>query len=134
MLKNLCPFKSTELSELVKISADGNFHKLLPSALSDEILLSLGRDLRQLGKTHGNGLSDSSKLTIPIYIISKLAVRKLKGTKSKLSVNFDFEKLDNAFALLETELEKEILGRIFGVTDAVDDDKFLASLDECLAL
>jgi hypothetical protein len=134
MLKNLLPAKSTELSELVKISADDNFNTLLPSAMSDEILLSLGRDLKLMGTSRQNVMTDSSKLTIPLYVISKLALRKVTGTKSKINVSFDFAKVDDAFALLEAELEREILQRIFGVGGGSNDQRFLTNLDNCLGI
>ena len=134
MLKNLCPSASTELTEIAKISPGNKFHSLLPSALGDDLLLSLTRDLKVLARSNADGVSNSFELASPLYLIGKLASRNLNYTDTKTSVKFNLDALDNALALLEKTFEREILGRILGISDAASDEQFLASLDACLSL
>lgn len=131
MLKNLVASATTDVSQLVKLASDDRYQNILPSALSDELLLSLTRDLGLLNQENVDDQTLSQKLTAPLYLVSRLSVRKYKDAKKKAS--FNNEDLNKAFSWLQIALERELLSRITGVNDAPSDEQFLECLDNCLS-
>ena len=125
MLDALRPETETNFHEIVKIAAAGGYRAVLPSALKDQLLLSLARDIRLIEQWN-NGQSDTDPIIVaPLYVISEILGRHLSTPRPQSKgVELSGAAMVRAFSTLQIAVEREIVGRIVGVNPE-EKDKFL---------
>ena len=130
MLEALRPKTATNLKELTRLSESNSQHLLYTSALSEKVLLCLARDLRQIENLSPESEEPGVSLAPSMYVIFELLMRP--GTKYHDRGQFQMEETSFAQAIkvLQCAIEREIVGRIVGVTSGQSGDEcFLAALD-----
>jgi hypothetical protein len=134
MLKIHSEIPSTKLGDLVEIKAAKSLQAMLPSALNDNLLLSLAKDLRLLERMNSGDKTQETNLAPPLYLVLELLMRgdDYRGQSSGLDI--PDQAIDKALGLLHVALEREIVGRVLGVRVEDVDKQFLAGLDSCISL
>lgn len=130
MLEALRPNASTSLKELTRLAASDAQHLLYPSALKEEVLLCLARDLRMIERLSFEGGELDAPLAPSLYVVCELLMRP--GTKHHVSGQFVMTEtgLARAIKVLQGAIEREIVSRIVGIgSEFNQDDFFLAELD-----
>lgn len=127
MLEGLRPRTSTDLASLGRMTQSRPISELLPSKLSESILLSLALDLRRVELMVKGGAESTESLSVAMYLVFKYIELLLSPEVArKFSVQED--DLFQAIQILSITVEREIVTRIIGVSDQSGDDYFLRSL------
>lgn len=129
--RRTAPSDWTSLEQLTLLCASNSHHLLYPSALTEEILLCLARDLRLIDRFASSDEDHDVPLAPSMYVVLQLLMRP--GIKHRGSGRFqmDEEGLEKAVKVLQCAVEREIVSRIVGITsDTNEDELFLAELDQ----
>lgn len=132
MLKTPAPIPATKLEDLVALKTLNNIQGLLPSALNDNLLLSLAKDLRLLDLMNRNNKKDQANLAPSLYLVLELLMRSDDHGGRKTSLDIPDHAIDNALGLLHIALEREIVARVIGVRVEDIDMQLLTHLDRCI--
>lgn len=124
-LKSLAPSNRISLTELQQAFAGKSWQSIIPSGLSDELLIKLAYEFRALERYM---LSDDEgeppSLTIPTYVVAAfLAARRPPGSQ-KRQVQFSEPGLELAIRAYLQEIERVIVDRITGVGGTVSSEEF----------
>ena len=114
-LKSLTPNNRISLTELQQAFSGKSWQSIIPSGLSDELLIKLAYEFRSLERYM---LSDEAgeppSLTVPTYVVAAfLAARRPQGS-SKRQVQFSELGLELAIRAYLREMERVIVDRITG--------------------
>jgi len=127
MLQTLRPKSTIELVSLSRIAESRPVEELLPSKLSESILLSLALDLRRVELMVKQDAEASSSLSVAIYFIAKYLML-LASSKGDRKISIPEESLFQAVQILSITVEREIVTRIIGVSDQNGDEYLLSAL------
>lgn len=124
MLDALRPKTETNFHEIAKIAAAGGYRAVLPSALEDQLLLSLARDIRMVERWNNGHADADPPIVAPLCVISEILGRHMEVSKLDETVELSGAAMVRAFSTLQIAIEREIVGRIVGV-NSEERDKFL---------
>lgn len=124
-LKSLAPNNRISLTELQQAFAGKSWQSIIPTGLSDELLIKLACEFRALERYM---LSDDEgeppSLTIPTYVVvAFLAARRPPGSQ-KRQVQFSELGLELAIKAYLREMERVIVDRVTGVGGTVRSEEF----------
>lgn len=130
MLHNLRPAKATDLGALSQMLDGQPVQLLLPSRLSDEILLSLALDLRRLEAMQFGGVDAGDSLSVVLYVALKFLAHFSPNHPNHPNDRREFseESVFEATQILGFAIEREIVTRLVGVSDGRGDEVFLDTL------
>lgn len=115
MLESLRPRTSTDLASLGRMTQSQPISELLPSKLSESILLSLALDLRRVELMVKGGAESTESLSVAMCLVFKYIELLLSPEVArKFSVQED--DLFQAIQILSITVEREIVTRIIGVS------------------
>lgn len=127
MLQTLRPKSTIELESLSRIAESRPVEELLPSKLSESILLSLALDLRRVELMVKQDTEASSSLSVAIYLVTKYFML-LASPIGNRKISIPEESLFQAIQILSITVEREIVTRIIGVSDENGDEYLLSAL------
>ncbi len=132
MLQTLRPISTTDLSLLSRFAESRPVEELLPSKLSEPILLSLALDLRRVELMVKQDADASSSLSVAVYLVVKYLML-LASPKGDRKISIPEESLFQAVQILSITVEREIVTRIVGVSDQNGDEYLLSALRTIMA-
>ncbi|WP_290901651.1 hypothetical protein [Aquabacterium sp.] len=129
-LNTLAPNKRISLTELQQAFAGKGWESIIPTGLSDDLLVKLAYEFRALERYM---LSDDEgeppSLTIPTYVVAAfLAARRPAGSLRR-QVQFSEPGLEQAIRAYLQEMERVIVGRITGVGGTVSSEEFAHEME-----
>lgn len=129
-LKSLAPSNRISLTELQQAFMGKSWQSIIPTGLSDELLLKLAYEFRVLERYM---LSDDEgeppSLTIPTYVVAAfLAARRPPGSQRR-QVQFSEPGLELAIRAYLQEMERVIVDRVTGVGGTVSDEEFAHEME-----
>lgn len=127
MLQALRPKSTTELASLSRFAESRPVEELLPSKLSEPILLSLALDLRRVELMVKQDAEASSSLSVAVYLVVKYLML-LGSPKGDREISIPEESVFQAVQILSITVEREIVTRIIGVSDQNGDEYLLSAL------
>lgn len=127
MLRSLRPKCPTDLGALSRMAECQPISELLPSKLSDPILLSLALDLRHVELMVKEKSEATESLSVAMYLIVKYLMH-LSSPKLAYKISIQEEALFQAVQILSITVEREIVTRIVGVSDKAGDEYLLSAL------
>jgi hypothetical protein len=127
MLQALRPKSTTELASLSRFAESRPVEELLPSKLSEPILLSLALDLRRVELMVKQDAEASSSLSVAVYLVVKYLML-LASPKGDREISIPEESVFQAVQILSITVEREIVTRIIGVSDQNGDEYLLSAL------
>jgi hypothetical protein len=127
VLQTLRPKSTIELESLSRIAESRPVEELLPSKLSESILLSLALDLRRVELMVKQDTEASSSLSVAIYLVTKYFML-LASPIGNRKISIPEESLFQAIQILSITVEREIVTRIIGVSDENGDEYLLSAL------
>ena len=121
MLQTLRPKSTTELASLSRFAESRPVEDLLPSKLSESILLSLALDLRRVELMVKQDAEASSSLSVAVYLVVKYLML-LASPRGDREISIPEASLFQAVQILSITVEREIVTRIIGVSDQNGDE------------
>lgn len=127
MLRSLRPKCPTDLGALSRMAESQPISELLPSKLSEPILLSLALDLRHVELMVKEKSEATESLSVAMYLVVKYLMH-LSSPKLAYKISIQEEALFQAVQILSITVEREIVTRIVGVSDEAGDEYLLSAL------
>lgn len=127
MLRSLRPEFVTDIKLLSQLAETLPASELLPSKLSESILLSLALDLRRVELMWKGGDHAIDSLSVAMYLAMKYLMQ-ISSPKKANKISIEEDVLYQAVQILALSIEREIVTRIVGVSDERSDEYLLRSL------
>lgn len=134
-LHDLRPTTGVNLEELAPILQGRDWRSLLPSSLSEELVLALARDFRNaeaalwgplVAETETEGMPVA--LCIALHLLAQLPER----ARTPEPVIASWHELTSAIQLYQLELERDVVTRILGLPTNATGEQLLAGLREAV--
>lgn len=132
-LQDLRPRAGANLEELAPVLQGRDWRSMLPSALSDELVLALARDFRNaetalwgppVAETETEGMPVA--LCVALHLLAQLPER----ARTPEPVIASWHELTSAIQLYQMELERDVVTRILGLPASHAGEQLLAGLRE----
>lgn len=124
-LSDLRPTQPTELALLSASLRGSNAKAAVPSALTDDFLISVARDLRML-EQHEEDEQSSSYLAAPLMLVFFLFTGSRKG-KAKFTI--EESAVHRSLQVYQWAVEREIVTRLVGAGGLNDEATLLERLE-----
>lgn len=124
---------SQNLQRLATLLQGQGYEHALPTALSDDWLLVVGRELRRLEQLwmDSDASADDPALGIPVLLVTHV-LRERSQWVLKTPIELSVEDAPRIFNKLQFLVEREIVGRAVGIAFESDVAQYLADIDQLI--
>jgi hypothetical protein len=132
-LQDLRPRAGANLDALAPILHRRDWRSLLPSALSEDLLLALARDFRNVEGAMCGPLArelEIEGLSVALCVVLHLLAEHPERSNIPDPVNASWQELTGAIQLYQWELEREVVSRVVGLPASNAGEQLLAGLRE----
>ena len=132
-LEDLRPRGGVDVSRLRRLVEGQGWRAALPSALPEDVLLGLARDLSCVEGTFNhafelNGVQNSSSFASVIYVVARLLMQHLEGEGGSDEITIPLMGMGKAPQVYHWALEREIAARITGLSAEIPETFLLSAM------